>query len=133
MIRDDDFKAAADRVNAQQEQFRQSMDRRLVDWAHPLLQNAPISEESKANAWNAYHDSKSSTELMDKLAPLDLPNDIKHALYLAKVKSTPIFERAVQAIVSLARLDPDVLDKAEKHPVVLKHVADAMQSTKDEQ
>lgn len=139
MIRDDNFfQQAADRLNAQYEQFRQSMDPRLHDHARRILDgsldNGEIDEQTAGDVWEKVHSSKSSAELAQHLMNADIPTSARDELRQAKRLYEPsALERAVEAVKSVAQLDPAVLEAAESHGTVLKHIAAAlMQQSKDE-
>jgi hypothetical protein len=103
------------------------------DAAAPILSAAAgVPDGVLAEAWDAYHQSKHSNELVTKLAGLNLPDGIKHQLYQAKVDSTPpltAVDKVFDAINRLGTLDPKVRDIAENHPTLLKSFLD--QNTKE--
>lgn len=97
----------------------------FMDHAAPILNADPtLSDEFRASLWDAFH-SKNSDELVQHLTPLAIPDDTKHKLFQAKqiasppVKAEPV-DKVTAAIGKMVALPPDVLDKAEQHPQVLK-------------
>ena len=91
------------------------------DPAEPILRGDPaLPDEQRADLFDIFHDSKSPLELTRKLQPLDVPQDTKHRLYLAKQSASG--DPAVTAMNKLADIDPEILDLAEKHPNVLRQV-----------
>lgn len=99
------------------------------------ISNGDITESQAADLYDHHFDARNPSELADKLAPRsDVPDRIKHALYLTKVEQTPkpnALERGIQAIMRLAHLDRATLDKAEKNPTVLKLLSEAASKRKE--
>lgn len=106
----------------------------FMDHAGPILQGDPsLSDTAKANIWDVFHQSKNPAELADKLQnmphpdqpgqTLVIPDDTKHKLWTAKQASMPApppLDKVSAAVQRMVALPPDVLDKAEQHPNVLK-------------
>src|ERR1700683_239723 len=82
-----------------------------VDHAQHFLRVAPISEDMKADLWQAYYDAPNSATLAQALQHVDVPNDIKHVLFSLKVTSDPKpgwkerIDKVVGAIKSMTKLD----------------------------
>jgi hypothetical protein len=96
-----------------------------MDHAAPVLSSEPsLDPQAKSDLWDAFH-SKSPEELIQHLTPLAVPDDFKKRLLDAKqaslppVKAEPV-DKVSAAIGKMVTLPPDVLDKAENHPNVLK-------------
>jgi|SRR5579864_430172 len=100
----------------------------FMDHAAPILQGEPsITDQQRSDLWDAFH-SKNSDELVQHLAPLAIPDDLKHKLWQAKQASIPAVEpvdKITAAINKMVALPPEVLDKAEQHPNVLKAITTA--------
>jgi hypothetical protein len=92
----------------------------FVDHAEPILRNAPISDEDKANLWDVFHNSKDPDELIQRLHPLAVPDQVKTDLYEKKKKLQPIgpVDTAVSALNRMRDLPSEVLDLAEAHPKI---------------
>lgn len=95
------------------------------DHASPILSADPtLSDQQRSDLWDAFH-SKNPDELVQHLTPLAIPDDTKHKLWAAKqasmppVKVEPV-DKVTAAVNKMVALPPDVLDKAEQHPNVLK-------------
>src|SRR5579864_1554949 len=101
----------------------------FMDHAAPILQGEPrITDEQRESLWDTFHQSKDPNELAAKLAPLAVPDDTKHRLFQAKQASMPAVEpvdKITAAINKMVALPPEVLDKAEQHPNVLKAITTA--------
>jgi hypothetical protein len=96
------------------------------DHASPILSAEPsITDADRASLWDVFHQSKDANELANKLQPLAVPDDLKHKLWTAKqtiappVKAAPI-DKVTAAVNQMAALPPDVMEKAETHPNLLK-------------
>src|ERR1700677_2538589 len=63
------------------------LDPRLMDRAKLILQDAPISSEDKAAAWDIYHDSRTAEIFARKITAVSIPDEVKRALLAAKQKS----------------------------------------------
>lgn len=92
----------------------------FVDHAEPILRNAPISDEAKADLWQAFHESKDPEELVQKLRPLIVPDQVKTDLYEKKkfLQPSGSVDTAVSALTKLRDLPPEVLELAETHPKI---------------
>lgn len=101
----------------------------FLDPAKPILEaDSSLSDELRADLWDAFHNTKNPEELAQHLQPLVIPDDTKKRLFDAKSQSIgPVepLDRASAAIARLAALPQDVLDIAESHPNVLKTLAGA--------
>lgn len=97
----------------------------FMDHAAPVLSSEPtITDQQKSDLWDAFH-SKSPEELVQHLTPLAIPDDLKRRLFDAKRLATPTppvepVDKVTSAIQKMVALPPDVLDKAESHPQVMK-------------
>lgn len=96
----------------------------FMDHAAPVLAGDPaLTDEHRANLWDAFHTSKDPNELVQKLAPLAIPDDTKHRLFQAKQASMPAVppvDKVTAAITRMTSIDPKTLELAESHPNVLK-------------
>lgn len=106
-----------------------AVDPRLVDHAKLILQaRGAMDDSQRADLWDAFHDAGSSQELAQKLNGVEVPDDVKHDLIRAKQLSDPTpdaTDRVISAISQLAKIDPAILDIAEKHPTTMKAMVDA--------
>jgi hypothetical protein len=96
------------------------------DHASPILAaDSTVNDENRSQLWDIFHQSKDANELAAKLQPLPYADDLKHKLWTAKqsiappAKPEPV-DKVSAAISKMVALPPDVLDKAEQHPQVLK-------------
>lgn len=96
------------------------------DHASPILQAEPaITDQQRADLWDTFNQTKSPEELAQRLTPIAVPDDLKHKLWQAKNIATPPkaiepVDKVSAAVQRMVALPPDVLDKAEQHPNVLK-------------
>jgi hypothetical protein len=94
------------------------------DHASPILQGEPtINDQQRSELWDTFHQSKDPNELVQKLTPLAIPDDLKHKLFQAKQTSMPApppVDKVTEAVQKMVALDPKVLDVAEAHPNLLK-------------
>ena len=92
----------------------------FLDSAAPVLAAHPgVTREDKADLWDEFHNSKDPNELAAHLAPLAIPDDLKHNLFAAKVASTPKLapiDKATAALQRLSEIPQSLLDLAEAHP-----------------
>jgi len=106
------------------------LDPRLMDRAKLILQDAPISSEDKAAAWDIYHDSRTAEIFARKITAVSIPDEVKRALLAAKQKSlapdstTPIVDAAIESMYRVAQLPHHVRSTAERHPIVAKFLVD---------
>lgn len=101
----------------------------FVDHAAPILQgDSALSDEHRAALWDIFHNTKSSDELAQKLAPIPVSNDTKHQLFQAKqtIAAPASPAKPEDVIANMANMDPAALDIAESHPTVLKTLVAAM-------
>src|SRR5271155_5554146 len=93
----------------------------FVDPAQSLLAQEPtIDDAGRADLWDVFHNSKSPSELAQKLQPLAVPDDLKQKLFAAKKGSVPVADRVSDAVHRLNSLDHEEADFAEAHPNLLK-------------
>ena len=101
-----------------------------MDHASPSLSAEPaLTDQQRADLWDAFH-TKNVDELTQHLAPLAIPDDLKHKLWTAKqavspVPAVPPVDKTVAAMQRMVTLDPKVLETAEAHPNVLKVLTSA--------
>ena len=91
----------------------------FIDHAYPVLKDAPIPDEQKADLYDIFHNSKDPNELAQHLAPLSVPDAVKANLHIAKQRSqagSSAAAKAAEALQELTKLDPNVLQIAENHP-----------------
>lgn len=109
-----------------------------IDPAEPLLRAHGIDDDTAATVWDIFHSARDSKVLIEKLQPLDIPNATKHELVVAKQKGDPApdwltrLDKAVEAVNKVAQLHAtpardgkSVLQLGEKHPNVMKALANA--------
>jgi hypothetical protein len=107
------------------------IDPRLHDHAKDILSNAPLDDSTKATLWDHWHDARDVHELSTRLADMDIPSDVAESLIAAKKISEPEpapTDKAVAVINHLSKLDKNVLDLAEAHPNVLRHIVNSITS-----
>lgn len=97
----------------------------VSDLAAPILAGDPaLSDEHRADLWDAFHGTKNAGELAQQLQPLVVPDDTKRRLLDAKKQATPPIvdplDRVSAVMSHLSQIDPEVLNLAETHPNVLK-------------
>lgn len=97
----------------------------LHDHAQDLLQNAPISEDQKAELWDHYHDSKDARELAGRLETAGIPTSVALTLLEAKKKAAPQ-STADKIFETLMSIPKQTLDVAETHPKTLEHFTKAV-------
>jgi hypothetical protein len=92
----------------------------FVDHAEPILRNAPIPDSLKGDLWQAFHESKDPEELVQRLQPLVVPDQVKTDLYEKKkfLQPSGSVDTAVSALTKMRDLPPEVLDLAEAHPKI---------------
>jgi hypothetical protein len=101
-------------------------------WADPaegiLRSDGSLTDERRATLWELFHDSASPADLARRLQYHDVSNGTKHQLFEAKRLTAPVespTDRTVSALKRMARIDPRILEAAEKHPTAMKALADA--------
>jgi hypothetical protein len=105
----------------------------FLDPAAPILRAHPdITDEDRAALWDEFHNSKDSAELANKLQPLNVPDELKHKLFVTKDATAPAakpaaLDKVTAAINRVKDMDPKILDLAESHPNVLKALTAAAQ------
>jgi len=101
----------------------------FVDQAEPILSAEPsITQADKENLWDIFHTTKDANDLADKLAPIVVPDQLKHKLWQAKQTATPAVapvDKVTDVIKRMTQLDPQALAVAEAHPNVLKALTSA--------
>jgi hypothetical protein len=89
-----------------------------------------LSEDQKADVWDTYHGSKTSAELASKLQQhAFLPDAVRQSLFVAKAATDApksAVNKTIDAVHRLAAIPIEMLNFAEAHPVVLKHLTDAV-------
>jgi len=101
----------------------------LYDEAKDVLANAAdLSDDQRADAWDAFYDSKDPEDLAKRLT--GVPDAMAQALLTAKSQMMPEVPHGVRAVEILAKIDPAVLDLAEQHPKVLQNLIDAVRRKK---
>ena len=102
------------------------------DPAHSILSGEPaITDDTRGDLWQHFHESASADELAQRIAPLNVPPQLKSKLYNAKAESLKPQEPLDKVVAALSRLkdvDQSALDKAESHPAVLKILGDTLRS-----
>jgi hypothetical protein len=100
----------------------------MHDCAEHILRLELASDEVRANAWEAFHQSQTPEELVTNLRPIPISDETKRALLLAKQITqpppTPV-DKVVSALGAMAKMNPHVLAAAESHPTVAKALIDA--------
>jgi hypothetical protein len=102
-----------------------------ADPAAPVLAAHPsITDEDRADLWDIFHNSKDSSDLANKLQPMNVPDDLKHKLFVTKDATAPAakpapVDKVSAAIARVRDLDPKALELAETHPNVLKALTTA--------
>jgi hypothetical protein len=94
----------------------------LHDHARDILANAPLDSEIKSTLWDLFYDAPNSNTLVQNLAPLGVPDQLKHDLVATKKLGDPQPNPGVVAVHHLAGIDRGVLDVAEKHPTILNNL-----------
>jgi hypothetical protein len=94
------------------------------DHAYLVLADAPCSRPTKERAWDEFYAARNAQELASRLNQIpELPESVKVALIAARRNIEPSqHEQVINAIHELSRLDPKILEVAEKHPNLLKHL-----------
>lgn len=110
-------------VSARRHETNTVLNPKFTDHAFRVLQNAPISEDQRADLWDRFHSSKNANDLGEHLKDLPLPASLKMNLILAKQKPAvepTDMDKAKAVLQHIATMDPKVLEAAEQHPNVLK-------------
>jgi len=109
-------------------------DSPAVDPAEPILRGDPnMTDEGRATAYDMFHGSKDHLELARKIQHVEMSNDTRHRLFMAKQLTAPAVDpvsKARAAIEMVSKMDPNDLEIAEKHPTVLKLIAGAVLPSK---
>jgi hypothetical protein len=112
-------------------------DTMFRDHAKLILQNANVPQESKADAWEKFHDARDGKDLSARLKGV-VPDEIKNQLVAAKTKSVvpdepDAVDKVVEGINRIGEIAPKVLALTEKRPTVLKLFVDAALKDADEE
>jgi hypothetical protein len=101
-----------------------------VDPAEAILRGDPtMSDLGRETAWSQFHGSKDHLELARKIQHVEMSNDTRHRLFIAKQATAPAVDHVAKVrsvIESVAHFDPNDLAAAESHPTVLKLFGDAV-------
>jgi hypothetical protein len=94
-------------------------DSPFTDLAFPILDaDQTLDDNRRSDLWQHFHESKSPAELVQRLMPLDVPEDTETKLWQAKQAATlpdsPV-DKTVAAVQKLATMDKATLDLAESH------------------
>lgn len=89
---------------------------------------AGLTDSDREQLWDAYHSSPTLKELTDKLAPMNVPDAVKHAIWQTKLASQPAQSHQDKIVDVLNKMHEftqtpegkQQLDVAEKHPLVFK-------------
>lgn len=101
----------------------------FISPAEPLLRaDESLTDSQRADAFDVFTSTQDSGEFAQRIAPLDLPTDLKARLYDAhqqQSEPTKPLDRVVNAIQRLKGIDAAALDAAEQHPAVLKGIIES--------
>jgi hypothetical protein len=115
------------------------------DHAAPVLREHAIPDDIAADIWDTFHSARDSKELIQKLRTVNISNEAKHDLVIAKQETDSNtgtdwrerVEKVVAAITSMkglasssARGGDSPLAASEKHPHVLQSLLDATKNEK---
>jgi len=96
----------------------------FIDHAEPILRGEPaITDDQRSQLWDIFHGSKDPNELVSKLMPMAVPDDLKQQLYDKKKLSVPAvapLDKVTDAVNRIAQLDPKVRETVEASPNLLK-------------
>jgi hypothetical protein len=104
---------------------------KFIDNAYPILRGDPVlSPQDRSDIWDLFHvHSKDATALAQHLQAVPgLPDDTRAQLIAAKSKPSVEYDaldRAVKAVERMGKLDPKLLDLAERHKNVFQVVLDS--------
>lgn len=109
----------------------------MEDLATPILAGDPqLDDDTRANLWDAFHNSKNPNELMQTISGFGVPEDTAQRLLQAKTQSlqpaapkTPV-EAALQTI---SRIPEEQLSAAEAHPTVFKALVEKLSPENQEE
>ena len=92
----------------------------FIDHASPILQNAPITDEQRADLWDTFHQTKDPAELAQHLASYGAPEPVNTDLIAAKHRALgthstgdPTLDKGFTIIDRLGGID-----QAEAHPKI---------------
>ena len=101
----------------------------FTDEVSPILRGEPtIDDNQRADLFDIFHNSKDPAELVEHLAPLAVPDDLKTQLLDKKKKLVPPvmpIDKVTDVINRMKAIDPAALETAEAHPNVLKALTTA--------
>jgi hypothetical protein len=107
------------------------------DPAESILRQAPeLTDQMRETLWEVFHSKATPEELAKALQHFSASNDTKHKLWTAKTLTAPAVDhvaRARAAIESVGKMDSATLEAAEKHPTVLKMIANAVLPSKSKE
>jgi hypothetical protein len=107
-----------------------------LDPAEPILAaDTTLDDETRANVWDAYHNSRSLEDLVRNLSPLEIPDITRQTLLAAKSVTAPAVtpvEKAANALRQMAKVDPQTLALADKFPKIAKMIFDAAVKSDEE-
>jgi hypothetical protein len=96
-----------------------------LDQAKRILESEPsLDDHERAAAWDHFYDAKNERDLEARLNDLDVPSHVVEALLATKKLQEPPAEPAeptnptLVALAHLKKIDPKVLELAERHPTV---------------
>ena len=109
-----------------------TVEDRFRDHAKVILADAPLSNDVKGAAWDAFFDARTVDALASKLADMNIPESVASALLEAKRISlsdpNPRVEAVLESLRRMAAIDPAMLDLAERNPNVLRQMIETMQA-----
>jgi hypothetical protein len=115
---------------------------RVKDHAANILHRAgmvhDISESVAGRIWDDYYSARTSSDFVEKLNRMDIPNALKHELYLAHQQYRHVEPSRVEKVIAaIHRMGSKVLplrhiEAGEKHPNVLKAFAESILKNHEE-
>jgi hypothetical protein len=100
-----------------------------------LVADTTLDDETRANVWDAYHNSRSLEDLVRNLSPLEIPDITRQTLLAAKSVTAPAVtqvEKVANALHQMSQMNPALLDMAEKYKHVAKMMIDAAVKSDEE-
>ena len=82
-----------------------------------------LTDQNRSDIWEAYHQSKDLNELAQHLQMMDIPDSVKHTIWMTKASTVPKqspVDKVAAAIQAMMRLDPKQMEIAEKNPRTLQ-------------
>jgi hypothetical protein len=92
-----------------------------------LRADPTMNDDQKGDAWDAFVQSGSHTELADKLNSLPVSDHTKSRLVSARFEAMPVVHKALAIMSGINR---DLLDNAEAHPTVLRALIEQQRGVK---